>query len=61
MCCRDDIKLLEGPILLPCACPGLEASADKDCFKEFLCEVLAGENEVEGIFASPKICKKITQ
>jgi len=53
MCCRDDIQLVEGPILLPCPCPGLEASADKDCFMEFLFEALAGEYEAEGIFASP--------
>jgi len=53
MCCRDDIQLLEGPILLPCPCPGLDASADKDCFKEFLLEVPAGEDEAAGIFASP--------
>jgi len=45
MCCRDDIQLLEGP--------WLEASADKDCFKEFLFEVLAAEYEADGIFASP--------
>lgn len=58
MRCRDDIQLLDGPILLPCPCPGLEGSADKAGFNEFLFEVPAGEYEVEGIFASPKIYQK---
>ena len=55
--CTDDIQLLEGPILPPCP-PGLEASANKAGFDEFLFEIPAGEYEVEGIFASPKICIK---
>lgn len=58
MRCRDDIQLLEGPILIPCSCRGLEGSADKAGFKGFLFEVPAGECEVEGIFASPKIYQK---
>lgn len=56
--CRDDIQLLEVPILLPCPCPRLEGSADKSGFKEFLFEVPSGKYEVEGILASPKIYQK---
>lgn len=43
MRCRDDIQLLEGPILLACPCPVLEGSADKAGFKGFLFEEPAGE------------------
>lgn len=52
--CRDEIQLLEGPILLlPCPGPGFTASGAG--FKEFLFEVPAREYEVEGIFAPLKI------
>lgn len=57
MRCRDDIQLLEGAILLPCPCPGLEASAEKAGFKEVRFEAPA-EYEVDAIFDSPKIYKK---
>jgi hypothetical protein len=58
MRCRDDIQLLDGPILLSCPCPRSEGSADEAGVKGFLFEVPAGEYEVEAIFASPKIYQK---
>lgn len=57
MCSTDEIRLLEGPILLlPCPCLWFAASVDTAGFKEFLLDA-SKAYEVEGIVASPKIYK----
>lgn len=57
--CRDEIQLLEGPILLVCPwCAVFVVSVGNMGFGAFLFEKPARENEVDGMCASLTICRE---